>query len=152
MDQQEQLKLRRPWFCSKCGVVLKPAFSGTYECTTCKNLEYDDFGKVKNYIEENGRQPAVILAEKTGVPIDTIDMLLKTGRLEIPDGADIYIKCERCGCDIRYGRYCPECMKALAGDVKKAFFNENVGEKPKHKSKEKPKDEMFVKEWLKRKK
>ncbi len=151
MGKQEELKLHKPWFCSKCGGELKPVCSGTYECTVCKNLEYDDFGKVKKYIEENGRQPAVILAEKTGVAIATIDTFLKTGRLEIPDGASVYIKCERCGCDIRYGRYCPECMKILAGDVKKAFFNENLGEKPKKKVASKNKDEMFVKEWLKRK-
>ena len=40
-------------------------------------------------------------------------------------------------------------MKIL--DEAKAFFNENLGEKPKKKVASKNKDEMFVKEWLKRK-
>lgn len=146
----DEIRLRKPLCCTKCGGQLKPLYSGVYECQLCRGLELDDFGKVKLYIEEHGKQPAIILAEKTGVPIDTIEMLLKTGRLEIPEGSDVYISCERCGCDIRYGRYCPECMKILVGDVKRAFFNENIGEKPKQKH-QKSKDQMHIADWLKKK-
>ena len=131
MDEREKRKINAPWFCNVCGGEMKPLYGGIYECKDCKKQEYDDFGKVRAYIEEHGRQPAIILAQETGVELSTIEMFLRTGRLEIPEGSDIYIGCERCGCDIRYGRYCSDCMKVLTGDVKKAIFNEVVGEKPK---------------------
>lgn len=149
MEDKEQYKLRRPLICKRCGGPMHPLYSGTYECKECKQVELDDFGKVKAYIEEHGRQPAAVLAEETGVSIETIQYLLRSGRLEIPEGSDVYISCERCGCDIRYGRYCQECMKILSGDVKKAFFNEDAGERPKNPGKKK--DRMYIQDWISKK-
>lgn len=103
-------------------------------------------------LKKNGRQPASILADETGVALETIEMFLRTGRLEIPEGSEIYIACERCGCDIRYGRFCGDCMKVLTGDIKRAFFNEEVGEKPKTPSKKKSDEKMYTIDWLEKKK
>lgn len=50
--------------------------------------------------------------------------------MEIPEGSKYYLKCEKCGCSIRYGRFCPDCVRELAGEIK-AVFHEDVGEKPK---------------------
>ena len=59
-----------------------------------------------------------------------IEHFLKKGRLEIPEGSDFYITCEKCGCHIRYGRYCPECtLKTVTG--LKSLFHEDMGERPK---------------------
>lgn len=151
MEDRDQYKMRRPLFCKKCGGEMKPIYSGAYECKQCKQIELDDFGKVKAYIEEHGKQPAVILSEKTGVGVETIEYLLRSGRLEIPENSDVYIQCERCGCDIRYGRFCPECMKILSGDVKKAFFNEALGEKPKKKRKDSEANKMHIMDWIEKK-
>lgn len=60
-------------------------------------------------------------------------MLLRQGRIEIPDGSDTYIKCQKCGTDIRYGRYCPDCMLKIAKSVNGVMWMEDVGEKPTHK-------------------
>lgn len=117
--------------CKKCGGVTVYTYSGTYQCEACGHEEKDDFGKVKDYIEKNGPSPAIVISTATGVKLGIIEEFLKTGRVEIPDGSPIYIKCENCRTDIRYGRLCPECARALTGDLKKVFFNENVGEKPK---------------------
>lgn len=67
----------------------------------------------------------------TGVPQVLIKLFLKKGKLEIPENSKYYLKCEKCGCSIRYGRYCPECVKELAGGIK-AVFSEDAGEKPKY--------------------
>lgn len=152
MNTREQSALNRPWFCEICGGEMKPVYSGIYECKKCKRQEYDDFGKVRSYIEEHGKQPAAILAEETGVELETIEMFLRTGRLEIPEGSDIYVSCERCGCDIRFGRFCNDCMKVLTGDMKKAYFNEEVGEKPKTSSNKKSDGKMYTMDWIKNKK
>lgn len=58
---------------------------------------------------------------------------LKQGRVEIPDGSDVYIKCQRCGTDIRYGRYCPECMMKIAKNIGQAMWSPDLGEKPHNK-------------------
>lgn len=151
MSAREQFALNRPWFCRVCGGELKPLHSGVYECRVCKRQEYDDFGRVRAYIEEHGKQPASILAEETGVSLQTIRMLLQTGRLEIPEGSEIYISCEKCGCDIRYGRYCSDCAKIITGDIKKAFFNESVGEKPKNPARKKASGKMYTMDWMEKK-
>ena len=117
-----------PVICKKCGGKMLYKHAGIYECESCKEQELDDFGRIKQYIEEHGPTSAVILAEETGVSTDKITQFLKAGRVEIPQGSNVFIKCEKCGCDIRFGRFCPEC--AAGSGEKRGFFNE-VGERPK---------------------
>lgn len=121
----------RPICCSECKGALFYHGSGKYVCGTCGNVEYDDFGKVKMYLNEHGVSTAVVIAAETGVPINKLNLMLREGQLEIPDGSKCYIKCEKCGCAIRYGHYCPDCVKHTAGDLQSAFNMEAVGEKPK---------------------
>lgn len=122
---------QRSVFCPKCGGNMKYAFGETYECMTCGARELTDFGKVRDYLEKNGAKPAVDIAKNTGVSLDVISSLLRQGRIEIPDGSDVYIKCQRCGTDIRYGRYCQECSLALAKNINNSFIMSSAGEKPK---------------------
>ena len=91
----------------------------------------DDFGKVKKYLEENGPTPTLVLAEATGVKVEIIEIFLRQGRLEIPEGSKYYLKCERCGCSIRFGRYCPSCTQELAGGIQRMLF-EDMGARPKN--------------------
>lgn len=121
--------------CKACRGRLVYLYSGIYQCETCKVYEMDEFGKIKNFLDQNGPTPAIFIAEKTGVTLDVINDFLRKGRVEIPEGAPFYIKCEKCGTDIRYGRYCPECAAHLAGSIKQAFLAEDVGERPKQKGK-----------------
>ena len=43
----------RPTYCEKCGGVMVFKGVGEYECEKCGALEYDDYGKVRNYIEKH---------------------------------------------------------------------------------------------------
>ena len=121
----------KPVRCSKCGGELSYKSHGEYVCEVCGYTERDDFGKVRHYIDENGATPAAIISENTGVPIAKINQFLRQGRVEIPDGSDVYIKCEKCGCDIRYGRFCPACALAMGKQIQGAL---DMGEIPKKKS------------------
>ena len=122
---------RRPVVCSSCHGRLKYVGGGHYECLECGHEEVDDFGRVKDFIDENGPSPGIVIADCTGVPIDLINGMLKEGRLEIPENSQIFAKCEKCGCSIRYGRYCPECMKQTTNSLRGIYFNPDVGERPK---------------------
>ena len=123
---------RKPNRCSKCKGRLKYIGGGYYECYDCGHQEIDDFGRIKDYIDEDGAAPAVVISDNTGVPIELVNGMLREGRLEIPEGSSVYIKCETCGCSIRYGRYCPDCIRNRTNSLKGVFFNPDVGEKPQH--------------------
>ena len=120
----------RPISCPSCRGKLFYVGSGKYKCERCEKEVMDDFGKIKDFLEAQGPSSSVEIAEATGVKIEVIDFFLKKGRLEITENSHFYLQCEKCGCAIRYGRYCPQCAKVLLGGVK-SFFHEDVGECPK---------------------
>ena len=132
IDELERVFLEhKPIKCERChhGKLIYIG-SGKYECEVCEHVMMDDFGKVKAYIDENGPTTIMELSAVTGVRRSLIEGFLKKGRLEIPEGSDFYITCEKCGCSIRYGRYCPECtLKTVTG--LKSLFHEDMGERPK---------------------
>ena len=138
-----------PVICRKCGGKLFYEGNGTYKCHDCGETEMDDFGKIKQYLEKNGATPAVQIAEDTGISINVINVFLRDGRLEIPEGSKIYIKCERCGCALRFGRYCADCTRQLAGEIKGAYY-ENMGQQPKVLPQSKDAGKMHSLENLKR--
>ena len=114
MKKRKEVKFEKAKICPFCGNNMKYVYGEMYECPGCGRKEPTDFGKVRDFLDTNGPQPAIVIADATGVSLDVIDGFLKQGRVEIPDGSDVYIKCQRCGTDIRYGRYCQECMMKIA--------------------------------------
>ncbi|MCR5415484.1 MAG: hypothetical protein K6E79_01665 [Pseudobutyrivibrio sp.] len=144
-EQEEFVKIfteRKPTRCSECKGRIRYIGEGKYECFDCGHQEMDDFGRVKEYIDANGPRPAVLISEHTGVPIEVINGMLREGRLEIPDGSPVYVNCESCGCSIRYGRYCPDCIRAKTNNLKGVYFNPDVGEKPRTEVKKKEEGKM----------
>ena len=79
------------------------------------------FKKVKEYLAE----------QETKVPIHVIDKLLRQGRIEIPESEEKFLPCEKCGKDIRYGRFCPECAASLGKEIKGMLTYGEIGEVPK---------------------
>lgn len=98
-----------PRQCEKCGGVMVFQGLGEYRCEDCGELAYDDYGKVRAYIEEHKGANAAQVEEATGVSQKTIRRLLKDGRLEVAEGSKTFLRCEICGKTLRSGRYCPEC-------------------------------------------
>ncbi|MBQ9118800.1 MAG: hypothetical protein IJY09_01945 [Lachnospiraceae bacterium] len=129
-DLEKLLIDNKPIRCEQCGGKLFHIGSGKYQCEKCEHTVSDDFGKVKEFLETHGPAPAIVVVQETGVREEIIEMFLKKGRLEIVEGSKYYLKCEKCGCSIRSGRFCLECARELAEGVKRVFYAE-VGDKPK---------------------
>ena len=73
----------RPTYCSECGGVMVFKGLGEYQCEKCGFLEYDDYGKARNYVEKHMGANAAEVAKATGVPQKSIRDMLKEGKLEI---------------------------------------------------------------------
>ena len=126
-----KLMLNNHLRCPICKTPYRETFLGINKCSKCGYEEQNDFGKVRTFLEENGPQPSTVIAEATHVPIRKIDHFLMQGRLEIPEGSTVFIQCQSCGVDLRYGRFCPECALKLCKKLQSAFNESEVGEQPK---------------------
>lgn len=82
---------------------------GEYRCEDCKAVEFDDYGKVRNFIEHNKGSNAAQIEAETGVSQRSIRQMLKEDRLEVSQDSKAFIKCEFCGAVLRSGRFCPKC-------------------------------------------
>ena len=102
-------KYHVPQFCKVCGGVMVFKGVGEYHCEECKAVDYDDYGKVRLYIEEHPGANAAQVEENTGVSQKIIRRLLKDGRIEVAEGSKSFLRCEVCGKSIRSGQFCPEC-------------------------------------------
>ena len=133
MTEKELVKAivqRRPITCIECGGKLKYIGGGEYKCIDCHELCYDDFGKVRKFLYDNGPAPAPEVVAATGVSNQIVVELLKEGRIELVENSKFFLHCEKCGCAIRYGRICPDCAKKYSDNLSNAM-KEAVGEKPK---------------------
>ncbi len=100
----------RPDICPECGGVMVFRGVGEYKCEDCGYVDYDDYGKVRNYIERYRGANVVQVSDATGVSQKTIRTLLKESRIEIvPGTANHLLSCEMCGKPIRFGRLCNAC-------------------------------------------
>ena len=129
-DIEKLLLTNKPTKC-ECGGKLFHIGGGKYECEKCGNLVLDDFGKVKQFLEENGTMSIMAISQCTGVSIEIIESLLKDGRVEISENSKYFLGCQKCGCAIRSGCFCIDCARELSQGIQKIFYNE-VGEKPKN--------------------
>jgi len=119
--------------CVKCKRIFNYSGYGHFYCPLCKKRDEEDFTKVKDYIYGNGVASSLEVSEMTGVNYNTIQQYLREGRLEIPEGSPIFIKCEKCAIDIRSGRLCPECATKLSNAmrIEMNFDDEEIGPVPK---------------------
>ena len=108
-DFQDNDIYNRPTKCPECGGVMVFKGCGEYRCEKCRYVAYDDYGKVRNYVEKHGGATAAQVADATGGKQKTIRTMLKESRLEIAEGSNSFMKCEMCGVKIRSGRVCPQC-------------------------------------------
>lgn len=98
-----------PRVCGKCGGVMVFKGIGEYQCEDCGELAYDDYGKVRAYIETHKGATAAQIEDAIGVSQRTIRHLLRDGRLEVAEGSRTFLRCELCDEPIRSGRFCPAC-------------------------------------------
>lgn len=122
--------------CIRCKAIFHYSGFGHRFCPRCKEKDEKEFEKVKEYIYKHGTATAAEVSEFTGVSLSTIELYLREGRLIIPENSPIFIKCEKCGEDIRSGRVCMDCATVLSAAMKRDMnFDEyQIGEKPRIKN------------------
>lgn len=116
-----------PHFCEKCGGVMIFKGVGEYKCEDCGEVAYDDYGKVRLYLEKNRGATAAEVEAETGVKQRTIRLMLKESRLEVTEDSKSFIVCEVCGKRIRSGRMCAECEAQYHREIE----NENRSKRKK---------------------
>ena len=127
----------RPYKCEKCEGKMLYIGSGAYRCKNCGYTALDVYGKVKAFLDEYGTQPALVISDATGVPLKILNELLKEGRLQLPAGSKIFLKCEKCGCALRSGRYCRECALETFRGIE-GLLIEDAGERVKNSKENEP--------------
>lgn len=94
-----------PRICEKCNGAYEYMGAGEYKCKNCGNIAYDDYGKVRKFIEEHGPAPYHVVKNATGVNGKLVREYLDT-----PNGErDIELKCKSCGRYIPSGTLCSAC-------------------------------------------
>lgn len=98
-----------PRVCKQCGGVMIYKGVGEYHCEDCGFVDYDDYGKVRMYIEAHRGATAAEIEAAIGVSQRTIRQMLRESRIEVAEGSKSFLHCDLCGKEIRSGRFCPEC-------------------------------------------
>lgn len=98
-----------PQICKECGGVMIFKGVGEYQCEKCKTLDYDDYGKVRNYVEKHRGATAAEVEAATNVKQRTIRHMLKEGRLQVSADSKVFLKCEMCGKMLTSGKLCTDC-------------------------------------------
>ncbi len=119
--------------CKRCGKMFYFTGVGKCICPECKAEEEAEFEIVKNYIYEHISATIMQVSKETGVKISRIKSYLRDGRLIIPDGSLIFLNCEICGANIKFGRLCPACGDSLSSELKREMHIDEfqIGDKPK---------------------
>lgn len=102
-------EIHRPTFCNVCKGVLVYKGLGEYQCEECEATEYDDYGKVRNYLDHHRGANVAEISDATGVSHKSIRDMIKDSRFEIINNKGGYIRCEMCGENINSGRLCSKC-------------------------------------------
>lgn len=106
--------------CRRCGKIFKYT-SGAPLCQKCRQLEEEDFKRIKDYLYQNPGSSLSQVSIELDISIERIKRFLKEGRLEIVgNGGNFILECERCGKPIKTGRFCYECSVNLSGRFKNA--------------------------------
>lgn len=102
---------RIPIRCVVCGGSMEFKGLGEYQCEQCHSVEYDDYGKVRMYVEEHRGATTAEISQATGVTQRSINDMVREERFEVTADSKTFLKCDGCGIAIRIGRYCPTCQK-----------------------------------------
>lgn len=104
---------KRPYRCKQCDGVMVFKGVGEYHCEECGFVEYDEYGKVRIYLEKHRGATITEIADVTGVSQKNIRQMIKEARFEITADSRSFLTCERCKCTIRSGRYCSPCEQIM---------------------------------------
>ena len=119
-----------PIKCDKCNCSdLEYMGLGGYMCKDCGHKMFDDYGKVREYLDLHRGATATEVSVATGVPVGKIRQMVREEKFEITQNSAVFMACEKCGKPIRSGRFCVSCSDARTSSfeaAKKASRNSNL--------------------------
>lgn len=115
------IAMSTPKYCTECfGRRLRKTDLHTYVCESCNHEMYDDFGKIRNYLDQFPGANAMEISLGTGVSKDVIKECLKEGYLEVVPGARTISICTQCGRSTTNIGLCDFCREKLSNMNTKA--------------------------------
>lgn len=127
---EEAIMRARVKRCVECNGVLRYVAGGMYKCQKCGKEQLDDFGRIKQFLDENGPTPAFIIHEETGIDMETINYMVKASRLECTEDSPVFFQCETCGSPIKSGRICNVCARQDSVKLRGYSMAVDVGDRP----------------------
>lgn len=110
--------------CPECGKVF--AFIRTNLCSSCQQIDEENFKKVRMFIAKNPGEDIVTVSKETEVSENKIIRYLRDGKIAVAtQDSNIRLECEVCGKLISTGRFCKDCSGRLSAGLKKSIENEN---------------------------
>lgn len=114
--------------CARCKKMYQ-YIAGPNVCPRCKQIEEEQFQKVKDYLRENPGATMNTVSDETKVSVKLIQNFLKQGRLEVVPGSPMMLTCERCGESIITGKYCNKCKAELVGELSAIAHDMTAGQR-----------------------
>lgn len=102
--------------CRRCGKMFNSLNSSPI-CNPCKKEDEEVFKQVKEYLYENPRASLTEIANDLEINVNRIKGYIRDGRLEILEGSNLVLDCQRCGTSIKSGKLCKECSKGLTNEL-----------------------------------
>jgi flagellar operon protein (TIGR03826 family) len=121
--------------CSRCGRVYN--YDGFRICFNCRKDDEKDFQRIKAYLLEYPGANISEVSEGTGIDSKKIISFLREGRLEIAEGGNLILECEKCGTSIRTGRFCEKCANNIQRELGHVVNMEIAKRNPAAKKEEK---------------
>ena len=75
--------------CPECGHSVEYRGLGEYFCSACDKIVYDDYGKVRHFLEEYPGVTLVQIAEHTGVDKAKLRRMVEEGKFTIGGGRSL---------------------------------------------------------------
>ena len=120
MERNDSLQFQAiPSICPDCGGTMVYKGLGEYICDKCAKQVLNDYGKVRNYIEQHPGATQADVAMNTGVSQGKIRQMLIEEKLEVTPNSPIFLHCALCNAEIRSGKYCEACAQKLKQDEAK---------------------------------
>lgn len=84
---REQAVIEKPTVCEKCNQEYRYMGLGHYKCENCGAIVTDDYGKVRDYVEQSTEDVGVEKASMdTGVAVERIRELIEMGKISLSSG------------------------------------------------------------------
>ena len=102
--------------CERCGKLFSRL--GNPECLECREEMDGYLRQAKEYLYRNPSVGLAELSEKSEVPLESLEDLLRQGRLVLRAAAEGQLTCEMCGKSINTGRRCSKCQEKITRFVR----------------------------------